>query len=208
MSAKSIFWTVIVVVLAGAAFAVYAPDRIEPLSPQAAALARQARARLSAARARPRPRTQAAQGPAPVPVDAATAERKDFTVVLENLGQVAAYNTVTVKARVDGQIMRIAFKEGQMVKAGDLLAEIDPRPFQATLDQAEAKKRQDEATLANAKLDLTRYSTLVKQNFASRQQFDTQTSTVNQLTAQIAADAAAIDAAKVQLGYTQDHRAA
>ncbi len=199
MSAKSIFWTVIVVVLAGAAFAIYAPDRIEPLSPQAAALARQARARILP----PEPAATATQAEAPVPVDAETAARKDFTVVLENLGQVAAYNTVTVKARVDGQIMRIAFKEGQAVKAGDLLAEIDPRPFQATLDQVEAKKRQDEANLSNAKLDLTRYSTLVKQNFASRQQFDTQNSTVNQLIAQIAADAAAIDAAKVQLGYTR-----
>ena len=199
MSAKSIFWTVVVVVLAGAAFAVYAPDRIEPLSPQAAALARQARARILP----PEPAATATQAEAPVPVDAETAARKDFTVVLENLGQVAAYNTVTVKARVDGQIMRIAFKEGQAVKAGDLLAEIDPRPFQATLDQVEAKKRQDEANLSNAKLDLTRYSTLVKQNFASRQQFDTQNSTVNQLIAQIAADAAAIDAAKVQLGYTR-----
>ncbi len=154
MSAKSIFWTVIVVVLAGAAFAVYAPDRIEPLSPQAAALARQARARLLP----PEPAATAtpAEGPAPVPGDAETAARKDFTVVLENLGQVAAYNTVTVKARVDGQIMRIAFKEGQMVRAGDLLAEIDPRPFQATRDQAEAKKRQDEARRSNATLALTR----------------------------------------------------
>jgi multidrug efflux system membrane fusion protein len=203
MSAKSIFWTVVVVVLAGAAYAVYAPDRIEPFSPQAAALARQARARIlppaSAATASP----QAAEAAAAVPVDAATAQRKDFTVVLENLGQVTAYNTVTVKARIDGQIMLIAFKEGQTVKAGDLLAEIDPRPFQATLDQAQAKKRQDDATLANAKLDLARYATLVKKSFASQQQFDTQSSMVNQLIAQTAADTAAIDAAKVQLSYTK-----
>jgi multidrug efflux system membrane fusion protein len=202
MSAKSIFWTGFVVVLAGAAFAVYAPDRIEPLSPQAAALAREARARIlppePAAKA-----PQAAQQPSAVPIEAATAERRDFTVVLENLGQVAPYNTVTVKARVDGQIMLIGFKEGQTVKAGDLLAEIDPRPFQATLDQAEAKKRQDDATLANARLDLTRYTTLVKQSFASQQQFDTQSSLVNQLIAQTSADKAAVDAAKVQLGYTR-----
>ena len=204
MSSKSIFWSVVVVVLAGAAYAVYAPGQIETISPRAAELARQVRARLPLAAPKPSPaRSTAAEGPAPVPVDAETAVRKDFTVVLENLGQAAAYNTVTVKARVDGQIMLIAFKEGQMVKQGDLLAEIDPRPFQASLDQAEAKKRQDEANLANAKLDLERYSTLVKQNFASRQQFDTQTSTVNQLTAQIAADTAAIDAAKVQLSYTK-----
>ena len=89
-----------------------------------------------------------------------------------------------------------------MVKRGDLLAQIDPRPFQAALDQATAKKAQDEATVANAKLDLTRYSTLAKQNFATEQQLDTQNALVNQLTATIAADAAAIDAAKVQLGYT------
>lgn len=204
MSAKSILWSVVVIVLAGAAYGVYAPNRIEPISPQAADFARQVRARLPLAASKPataQPLT--AQAVAPVPVEAETAARKNFTVVLENLGQVAAYNTVTVKARVDGQIMLIAFKEGQTVKAGDLLAEIDPRPFQATLDQTEAKKRQDEANLANAKLDLERYSTLVKQNFASRQQFDTQTATVSQLTAQIAADAAAIDAAKVQLSYTK-----
>ena len=204
MSAKSIFWSVVVVVLAGAAYAVYAPDRIEPISPRAADLARQARARLPLASPTPAAaHPEAVQAPAAIPVEAETAARKNFTVVLENLGQVAAYNTVTVKARVDGQIMRIAFKEGQRVKEGDLLAEIDPRPFQATLDQAEAKKRQDEATLANAKLDLARYSTLVKKSFASQQQFDTQNSLVNQLIAQTAADAAAIDAAKVQLGYAR-----
>ena len=82
------------------------------------------------------------------------AKRADFPVVLEGLGQVQAYNTVLVRARVDGQIDKIAFNEGQMVKKGDLLAQIDPRPFQATLDQAVAKKAQDEANLANAKLDL------------------------------------------------------
>jgi multidrug efflux system membrane fusion protein len=204
MTAKSIFWSVIVVALAGAAYGVYAPDQVERFSPQAAELAREARARLPLpAPGAAQPEAAAAQAPAAVPVEAQTAERKDFTVVLENLGQVAAYNSVTVKARVDGQIMLIAFKEGQMVKEGDLLAEIDPRPFQATLDQAEAKKRQDDANLANAKLDLGRYSTLVKQSFASQQQFDTQNSLVNQLIAQTAADTAAIDAARVQLGYTK-----
>jgi multidrug efflux system membrane fusion protein len=208
MSVKSVFWGVATVVVLGAAFAVYAPDRIEGLWPHGAQMAREVRARLplapeTASRPQPSAQAPAQRAQAAVPVEAQTATRKDFPVVLENLGQVAAYNTVTVKARIDGQITRIAFQEGQTVKEGDLLAEIDARPFQAALDQARAKKKQDEANLANAKLDLTRYSTLVQQNFASRQQFDTQTSLVNQLTAQIAADAAAVDAAAVQLSYTK-----
>ncbi|GAB1716541.1 MAG: secretion protein HlyD [Nitrobacter sp.] len=105
-----------------------------------------------------------------------------------------------VRTRVDGQIDRIAFKEGQLVQKGDLLAHIDPRPLQAALDQAKAKKRQDEANLANASLDLQRYTKLGE--FATRQQTDTQRSTVQQLTAQIAADEAAISNAQTQLDYT------
>jgi multidrug efflux system membrane fusion protein len=108
---------------------------------------------------------------------------------------------VTVRTRVDGQIVKIAFAEGQMVKSGDLLAQVDARPFQAALDQAKAKQAQDQATLANARLDLERYSTLAKQSFATQQQLDTQNALVNQLIAQGAADAAAIDAAQVQLDY-------
>jgi multidrug efflux system membrane fusion protein len=132
----------------------------------------------------------------------ATAKRMDYPVTIDGLGQVQAYNTVTVRTRVDGQIEKIAFQEGQMVKAGDLIAQIDPRPFQAALDQAKAKQAQDQANLANAKLDLQRYATLAKQSFATQQQLDTQNALVTQLIAQIAADAAAIDATQVQLDYT------
>jgi len=135
-----------------------------------------------------------------VRVSVALVEKADFPVYLTGLGTVQAFNTVVVRSRVDGQIDKIAFKEGQLVKQGELLAEIDPRPYQATLDQAKAKKEQDEANLANANLDLQRYTKLGE--FATRQQLDTQRSTVQQLTAQIAADTAAIANAQTQLDYT------
>jgi membrane fusion protein, multidrug efflux system len=120
-------------------------------------------------------------------------------VLLTGLGTVQGFNTVVVRSRVDGQIQEIAFKEGDLVKQGDLLVQIDPRPFQAALDQAKAKKQQDEANLANANLDLQRYTKLGE--FATRQQTDTQRSTVAQLTAQIAADDAAIFNAQTQFDY-------
>ena len=135
-----------------------------------------------------------------VRVTVAPVERTDFPVYLTSLGTVQAFNTVVVRSRVDGQIDKIAFKEGQLVNQGDLLAEIDPRPYQATLDQAKAKKEQDEANLANINLDLQRFIKLGE--FATRQQLDTQRSNVQQLTAQIAADAAAIANAATQLDYT------
>jgi multidrug efflux system membrane fusion protein len=142
----------------------------------------------------------AARRPA-VPVTIAPVQKADFPVYLTGLGTVQGFNTVQVRTRVDGQIDKIAFKEGQLVNEGDLLVEIDPRPYQATLDQAKAKKVQDEANLANANLDLQRYTKLGE--FATRQQTDTQRSTVAQLTAQIAADEAAIANAQTQLDYTQ-----
>src|SRR5882762_9760241 len=141
-----------------------------------------------------------ARGPA-VPVTIAPVAKADFPVYLGGRGTVQGINTVLVRTRVDGQIDKIAFTEGQMVNQGDLLVEVDPRPFQATLDQAKAKKAQDEANLANANLDLQRYTKLGE--FATRQQTDTQRSTVAQLTAQIAADDAAISNAQTQLDYTQ-----
>jgi multidrug efflux system membrane fusion protein len=141
----------------------------------------------------------AARSPA-VPVTIAPVAKADFPVYLGGLGTVQGFNTVLVRTRVDGQIDKVAFKEGQLVKQGDLLVQIDPRPFQAALDQAKAKKAQDEANLANANLDLQRFTRLGE--FATRQQTDTQRSTVAQLTAQIAADDAAIFNAQTQVDYT------
>ncbi len=145
--------------------------------------------------------TASAPSPA-IPVSVATAQQRDVPIYLTGLGTVQAFNTVTVKTRVDGELVRVAFTEGQDVKAGDLLAQIDPRPFQAAYDQAVAKKVQDEANLANAKLDLQRFSDLATRNFAPKQQVDTQRATVAQLEAQIQGDQAAIDSAKTQLDYT------
>src|SRR5262245_13825986 len=144
---------------------------------------------------------QKAPATKPVPVKIAAVEKAYFPVYLTGLGTVQGFNTVLVRTRVDGQINRIDFTEGQFVKQGDTLVEIDPRPFQAALDQAKAKKAQDEANLANANLDLQRYTKLGE--FATRQQTDTQRSTVAQLTAQIAADEAALANAQTQLDYTQ-----
>src|ERR1700757_5019908 len=151
-------------------------------------------------RARPPAVAQKAPAPKAVPVKIAAAEKADFPVYLTGLGTVQGFNTVLVRTRVDGQINKIDFTEGQFIKEGDTLVEIDPRPFQAALDQAKAKKQQDEANLANANLDLQRFTRLGE--FATRQQLDTQRSTVQQLTAQIAADEAAISNAQTQLDYT------
>jgi multidrug efflux system membrane fusion protein len=136
-----------------------------------------------------------------VPVSVATADRQDFPVYLDSLGNVQAWNTVTVRSRVDGEIIKIGFDEGQFVKKGDLLVQIDPRPYKAALDQAVAKQTQDQATLENSRRDLQRYET-VGTLAASQQQIDTQRSTVSQQEALLRADAGALDNAKVQLGYT------
>jgi membrane fusion protein, multidrug efflux system len=138
----------------------------------------------------------------PVPVTTGIAETKDFPVYRVGLGTVQAFNTVTVRVRIDGEIHKIAFREGQDVRAGDLLAQIDPRPYEAQLHQAEADKARDEALLANAKLDLDRYSTLVVKEFATHQSVDTQRALVAQYQAAVAHDQAVIDNAHVQLGYT------
>lgn len=140
--------------------------------------------------------------PNAVPVTVMTARATTFPVVLSGLGTVQAFNTVTARTRVDGEVIKILFKEGQTVQQGDQLAQIDPRPYQAAVDQATAKLAQDQATLHNSELDLQRYSTLAKQDFASRQQLDTQTAAVAQNTALVQADNAALDNAKTQLDYT------
>src|SRR5271166_5045557 len=200
-------WVAILACGAAAAYGIYAPEATDRWVPVAGGLAHQLHNRIwtppsQTASAPGQGQPGQTAGPAPIVVSVTPVKRADFPVVLQSIGQVQAYNTVLVRARVDGQIMKIAFNEGQMVKEGDLLAQIDPRPFQATLDQAVAKKAQDEANLANAKLDQARYSTLAKQDFATKQQLDTQNALVLQLTASIAADAATIDAARTQLDYT------
>ncbi len=136
-----------------------------------------------------------------VPVVASAARRGEMPVYLDALGSVTAFNTVTVRTRVDGQVDKVAYQEGQLVKEGDLLVQIDPRPFQVQLEQAEAQLAHDQALLANANLDLERYRVLFAQEAVPKQQFDTQESTVRQYDATIKTDKATIDAAKLNLVY-------
>jgi len=142
-----------------------------------------------------------AAAPTAVPVSTATVERRDMPVYLAGLGTVQSNNAVQVRARVDGALMSVPVEEGQEVKAGAVVAVIDPRPYQAALDQAAAKRQQDQAQLDNARRDLARTSALVRQDFASRQQFDQNTAAVAQMTAAVAGDAAAVEAARVNLSF-------
>lgn len=153
--------------------------------------------------ARDRARAAASSQVPPVPVVTDIANTKDMPVMVRGIGTVQAYETVAVKTRVDGQIVKVAFAEGQYVKAGDLLFEIDRAPFQAALDHANAAKQRDEAQLAGARQDLERYGKLLGPGFQSRQSFDQQQATVAALTATVALDQATIDTAKVNLGYTE-----
>lgn len=136
-----------------------------------------------------------------IPVQAEAAARQDVPVTLRNIGAVQSYQSVLVRARVDGTLDKVLFTEGQDVKAGDKLALIDPRPYAAALAQAQSKKSADEAMLSNAQRDLGRYSSLARSDFASRQQLDTQTATVAQSQATIAGDDAAIATAKLNLEF-------
>src|SRR5438552_2472118 len=139
----------------------------------------------------------------PVPVLAATPRVQDMPVYLDGVGAVRALNTVTVRAQVDGKLIAVNFVEGQDVKKGDVLGEIDPAIYQAQYDQSVAKKAQDEAQLANQRLDLIRYQQLAASNAGSKQQADTQRALVAQQEALVRSDQAAIDNAAATLGYTK-----
>jgi len=149
-----------------------------------------------------KPSTARASTQTVVPVGVATAERRDVPVYLKGLGSVTASNTVSVKSRVDGQLAQVNFKEGQNVNKGDLLAVIDPRPFQAALDQAQATLFRDQAQLKDAQLNYTRFKSLLDESGAvSQQQVDTQRATANQLEGTVRADQAQIENAKLNLTY-------
>ncbi len=137
-----------------------------------------------------------------VPVNIVAARTADVPVTLDGIGTVQALYTVNIRPMVDGPLVEVRFREGQDVKAGDVLARIDPRTYQATYDQAVAKKAQDEASLANAKLDLARYQKLAKSQYTTAQQADTQRATVAQDEALVLQDQAQIDSARTNLSYT------
>jgi multidrug efflux system membrane fusion protein len=137
------------------------------------------------------------------PVQAATAVNKSVPLYLSGLGTITAANTVTVRSRVDGQLMAIHFQEGQQVKAGDLLAEIDPSQFKVALAQAQGQLAKDKATLANAQRDLARFQQLVKTNLVSRQELDTQQSLVSESQGTIKADEASVASAQLQLDWSR-----
>ena len=138
-----------------------------------------------------------------VPVTVATVSRQDVPVLQRAIGTVQAFQSVVIRARVDGTLDRILFTEGQRVKPGDVLAQLDPRPYQAILDQASAKKAADEAMLANARGDLVRYSDLAQSQVASRQRLDLQRANVAQAEAAVRGDDATIAAAQLNLGFTR-----
>ena len=142
-----------------------------------------------------------AAGPHPVSVAVALVQRQDVPVYLVGLGTVTAFYTANIKSRVDGQIMQVNFKEGDNVKQGDLLILIDPRPFQAVLDQMQAQLFKDQATLRDAQLNLQRYTTLIPSGSIAQQQVDTQKSLVDQLDGQVRTDQAQIETAKINLIY-------
>src|SRR5262252_7621784 len=144
-----------------------------------------------------------AYSPPVMPVVTATARIGDLPIYLNGLGSVTPLYTVTVHTRVDGELFSLPVKEGQMVSAGDVIAEIDPRPFEVQLLQAQGQKERDEAILANAKVDLERYRVLYAENSVPKQQLDTQAATVNQYEAIVKSDEGAIESAKLNLTYAR-----
>ena len=141
--------------------------------------------------------------PQPVPVIATTVQQHDVPIILTGLGTVTALNTATVRSQITGLLVSVNFKEGQSVKKGDMLAEIDPRTYQAQLDEAEATLAHDQVHLKNGELNLQRYSELVKQDSAAVQTRDNQQAAVDELNAQIKNDQSAVEYAKTQLSYTR-----
>jgi len=151
----------------------------------------------------PLEKVDAAPAPPAVPIVAGTVTQHDVPIYLTGVGTVIAFNTDVVRAQIQGQILSINFTEGQTVHAGDLLAQIDPRPYQALIDQYTGNLERDQAQLINAQANLTRYTTLGEKGWATPQLLETQKAQVGELQAAIKADQALIDAAKVQLGYTR-----
>src|SRR5262252_9176349 len=150
----------------------------------------------------PRP-AEAAASPPPVPVVAQKVENGDVPIYLRGVGTVIAYNNVIVRSQISGQLVNIAFTQGHTVKKGDLLAEIDPRPYQAQLDQAIANRDRDEAQVQNAQANLSRYTPLESKGFATPQLVDTQKAQLAQLQAMVKSDEAVIESARINLGYTR-----
>jgi membrane fusion protein, multidrug efflux system len=148
-----------------------------------------------------KPQKAQAAGPRSVSVAVATVQKQDVPVYLSGLGSVTAFNTANIKSRVDGQIMKVNFVEGQFVHEGDLLIEIDPRPYQVQLEQMQAQLFKDQASLRDAKLNYDRYVALIPSGSIAQQQVDTQKSTVDQLEGQVRTDQAQIDNAKLQIVY-------
>lgn len=151
----------------------------------------------------PEPVTATAPPVPEIPVVAATVASKNVPIYLRGVGTVIAYNTDVVRSQIQGQLTQITFIEGQTVKAGDLLAQIDPRPYQAQIDELTANLERDSAQLANAQANLTRYSQLGDKGYATPQLVETQTAQVTQLQSAVKADRALIDQANIQLGYTR-----
>jgi membrane fusion protein, multidrug efflux system len=139
----------------------------------------------------------------PTPVQVAAVQQKTMPIFLTELGTVTAYNTVTIKTRVDGQLMRVNVREGQTVKRGEMLVEIDPKPYEAALAQAQGQLVKDQATAENAKAEAARYTALLQAGVVSKESQQAQISTAGQAEGSLAADRAAIEAAKVNLGYTK-----